>query len=520
MESAPKKNSVIDIVWDFFTSVKLAIVLFILIAGTSIIGTVIEQNAEDAKNLAVLAKLVGESAAPGLLGALKAMGFVDMYHSWWFTAILVLFNVNLIICSLDRLPPIWKIVREKAKPLNDDQFKAFPIKKEFNIKAGHDEAASRLDNALRGLGFKNIERSQSGNTTQLYAQKGAVGRLGVYITHLSIVIILAGAVAGMWFGFNGFLMLPEGVGSPMAFASRQLTPAMSEEFNVIYDAFVKSNGDVRATASELGVAESNLRTRMRILGIEPLGFIVKCEDFDVAYYEGTNAPKEFASQLSVYENGKLTLNKMIEVNDPLVYNGYTFYQSSYDMVRDTGRYVYRFKVTPIEGESKEISVKLGEGFKIPGTKTVLSVSDFSPALMRNEITGAAETFADSMINPAVAVVVDDGKDKYKKWILRREPATWDMGGAGSVQLLDVWGSQRTGLQVRKDPGVSIVYAGCIFMSVGLYMAFFISHKRIWVRIGPSKGASQITVAASSHKYKEGFDRALDDMIVVVQKGEK
>jgi len=32
----------------------------------------------------------------------------------------------------------------------------------------------------------------------------------VYITHLSILIILAGAIIGIFFGFNAFLNLPEG----------------------------------------------------------------------------------------------------------------------------------------------------------------------------------------------------------------------------------------------------------------------------------------------------------------------
>ena len=41
----------------------------------------------------------------------------------------------------------------------------------------------------------------------------------------------------------------------------------------------------------------------------------------------------------------------------------------------------------------------------------------------------------------------------------------------------------TGLQVAKDPGVWIVWLGCTLMMAGyLYVAFFMSHRRIWVRI--------------------------------------
>jgi hypothetical protein len=40
--------------------------------------------------------------------------------------------------------------------------------------------------------------------------------------------------------------------------------------------------------------------------------------------------KDFKSNLRVIDNGKTVLSKTIEVNDPLKYGGYVFYQSSYD----------------------------------------------------------------------------------------------------------------------------------------------------------------------------------------------
>ena len=48
---------------------------------------------------------------------------MDMYHSWWFIGLLLFFAANLIICSLDRLPRIWKLVKEPIKPLTEEQFK-------------------------------------------------------------------------------------------------------------------------------------------------------------------------------------------------------------------------------------------------------------------------------------------------------------------------------------------------------------------------------------------------------------
>lgn len=99
-----KKKTPSDRIWDFLASVKLAIILFALIALTSIVGTVLEQQAEPEKNIIVLSKIFGESAAPTLYRAFDAMGFMNMYRSWWFVMLLSLFASNLLICSIDRFP--------------------------------------------------------------------------------------------------------------------------------------------------------------------------------------------------------------------------------------------------------------------------------------------------------------------------------------------------------------------------------------------------------------------------------
>jgi len=104
-----EKKTIIDRIWGAFASVKFAIVIFSLIALTSVIGTILEQRAEPAKNILILSKIFGESLAPTVYKVFDSLGFIDMYHSWWFTGLLILFSANLIICSLDRLPRIWKL---------------------------------------------------------------------------------------------------------------------------------------------------------------------------------------------------------------------------------------------------------------------------------------------------------------------------------------------------------------------------------------------------------------------------
>lgn len=518
MTNEKSSKNVLDMIWDAFASVKMAIVIFALIAMSSIVGTVLEQGAEPQTNLGILAELVGASAAPSAYSVLDAMGFMDMYRSWWFVLFLLMFGANLTICSIDRFPPIWRIYREKQKPLQDDQFKAFPIKKEIAAKGSQEAVQKKVIEALAAIGFKNPEVSQDETGWQAYAQSGAIGRLGVYITHISIVILMIGAAVGVFFGFKGYLNVPEGSKYGMAFERRGIDPSLGQERNLVISAMGRSNGDVARAAASLNVSEENLRSRMKVLGMEPLGFVVGCLDFEVSFYGNSDTPKEYASQLVVEENGQEIIRKWIEVNSPLRHRGYTFYQSSYGMMEDPNDFIYMFKATAAGGMPRENNIKIGDSFDIAdGVKVTLL--EFSPAL-RNDASGRVFTYTEMMNNPAVKVQVKDGSKEYTKWILKRFPTTWTLPGDHMLQLVDVWGGQYTGLQVRRDPGVAIVYLGCLGMSLGLIFAFFISHRRIWIKVSGGKGSARVTLAASAHKGKEGFERRIEKAITLLTEGGK
>lgn len=69
----------------------------------------------------------------------------------------------------------------------------------------------------------------------------------------------------------------------------------------------------------------------------------------------------------------------------------------------------------------------------------------------------------------------------------------------------------TGLQVVKDPGVWIVYVGFALMLFGLYVAFFMSHRRLWIAIQQTGANFTIILSGSSNKNKAGFSRTLEDI---------
>lgn len=468
-----KQKTVVDKIWDAFASVKFAAIIFAAIALTSIVGTVLEQNAEPAKNMKILVKFFGEGAAPAAYEFFDALGFMNMYHSWWFLAMLFLFCSNLIICSIDRLPRIWKLVTEPIHPLAADHLEKMSIHRVVTLK-GKQAAGEAIAAAMESIGFKPASGAVD-KDQQFFSEKGNYTRLGVYITHLSILVIILGALVGTFFGFNAFLNLPEGEFSNVAYMDR---------------------------------------------GREvPLGFEIRCDNFDVEYYGESDMPKSYRSWLTVLKNGQVIKQKSITVNDPLTYEGITFYQSSYGIVPDSGsRGIAVLRAVSKEGKSQEVQVRVGDTFTIPGTGIEARVVNYSPALSFDP-AGRPFTYEENMSNPAVFLEFS-GAQKFSGWVFKRLPRTWQLPDGNRVEFLDYWGVQYTGMQVRKDPGVWIVYLGCLIMAVGLYITFFMSHRRIWVNVSEDKGGVKVLVAASAHRNKAAFERTIDKLAGMITAGQK
>jgi cytochrome c biogenesis protein len=69
------------------------------------------------------------------------------------------------------------------------------------------------------------------------------------------------------------------------------------------------------------------------------------------------------------------------------------------------------------------------------------------------------------------------------------------------------------LLATKDPGVPLVYLGCILMIAGLAVILFMSHQRIWIQI--STGAEQgslIQISGTSNKNKQAFAKRFQKLI--------
>jgi cytochrome c biogenesis protein len=201
-------------------------------------------------------------------------------------------------------------------------------------------------------------------------------------------------------------------------------------------------------------------------------------------------PKEYRSELTILKDGKELLKKAIVVNDPLQYNGITFYQSSYQGFRDF--------ITRIAEENGDAEQFVSEFQK----QVHWSEKDLSFGVINLENIGDRVS--------RVKIWFSDGKGSPSEfWMNAGESVK--INRTGTTYLFSTKQRYATGLQVAKDPGVWIVYFGFGLMLSGLFMAFFMSHKRIWLLVDTIGPETVIVLSASANKNKAGFAKLIGDL---------
>ncbi|MCP2501888.1 MAG: cytochrome c biogenesis protein ResB [Deltaproteobacteria bacterium] len=435
--------------WNFLISMKLAIWILIVLAVTSILGTVVEQNQPAEKY-----RQVYEDWAYNLMDRISLF---DMYHSWWFLLLLCLFTINLTCCTIDRLPRAIRTVRKPKLTLDDATEKSLSLTERWKSKGDIPHRAEEYKVAL-ARAFAAPKVTEADGAVHLYAEKGVSSRFGAYATHAGIVIVFIGAIIGNVFGFKSYVNIPDGKEA--------------------------SHLDARGGKQHID-----------------LPFSVRNNRFWLETYPG-GQPKKYASDLSVMENGREVLRKTITVNDPLVYKGVWFYQSSYGQEGEATALVSVRR--PNGSTMGDLSLAPDEPVPIDGYGTIRGVK-YSPNLQGRG--PALQVVVEKPGKPAaIFVLFQQQPDQDRQ---RKDALVFSFGGLNSKMF--------TGLQVAKDPGVNVVWLGCLLLTAGMMVSFFLSHRRIWIRLanGPH-GKMEVTAGGTTNRNRPAFEKTFASVLAEVR----
>ena len=279
----------------------------------------------------------------------------------------------------------------------------------------------------------------------LYARKGIIGRIGPIIVHIGMLMVLVG---GMWGIFTGFF------------------------------------------AQEM-IASGNTFKIQNIIELGPFGlnqipddWSVKVNRFWIDYTESGDID-QFYSDLSVVSNdGEELTRETIHVNKPLRYDGVTLYQTNWGIagvqVQLNNSPIFQLPVAKLD--------TIGAG-NIWGT-WIPTKPDMSSgvSMLIKDLQGTALIYNQqgdltSAIRIGQSVEID----------------------GINLKLIDIIGS--TGLQIKADPGVPIVYTGFALLMIGVVMSYF-SHSQVWAL----QQDNNFYLGAKTNRAQVSFEREILGMI--------
>jgi len=263
----------------YLGNLTFSIVLLLIISLISVLGTIIEQDHtleyyqdKYPLNTGHLFSLNWE--------IIEQFKLNQIYTSWLFLALLLIFSLSLIICTFSTQLPSLKNARQ------------WKFKRNISIKK---QLYSQNYNLFKSFSMIGCYMNQSEyyifyQKYYLYGYKGLQGKLAPIFVHLSILLLLCGSVTSLLTSFSIQEMIPSG-----------------EMFNMQN---VTSSGS-------LSNIPDNINGRV--------------DSFEIDYYQNGSI-KQFYSFITLRDNtDEETKKQLISVNDPLYFKGLTIYQTDWQI---------------------------------------------------------------------------------------------------------------------------------------------------------------------------------------------
>ncbi|MDS9470790.1 cytochrome c biogenesis protein ResB [Sporosarcina pasteurii] len=460
------KRTIVDKIWNFFSSVKIGISIIIAVLVTSAIGTIFPQKLyvpanTEAELAAYYERLYGVSGV-----VYYKLGFHDMYNSWWFITLVGMLGTSILIASIDRVIPLYKSLKQQRTKRHTSFLKRQRVYGHGTVENA-DESLTKAEEKLKQLRYQvKVENGA------ILAEKNRFSRWGPYVNHTGLLIFL-GAV--LLRGIPGFyvdetLWLREGEklevpGAPGYFIENKgfTLETYSEEDNAVFETALERNGT-----------------------------IVKEFQTDIALYK-----QEEGGLPGQSDNISLVKEYPIVVNKPLTFDGYSIFQMDY---RTDELKSMTFQLTEKSSEKSlgEFTVDLVNPDRIYdlGNGASVELRDYYPdydGFVDGEPTSKTPlpnnpAFFFKMITPekpkgeisfvAIRQTVEAEENDYK------------------VNFLSAETRNISGLTIRKDKTLYLLLLGGIIFMIGVAQGSYWNHRRIWIQKGEN---NEMFIASHTNK---------------------
>ncbi|WP_017728110.1 cytochrome c biogenesis protein ResB [Halalkalibacterium ligniniphilum] len=471
-------RTIIDKIWMFFSSVKVGIWIIVLTLLASALGTIFPQQMYIPPTVNPAQYYADEYGIAGEI--YYQLGFHNLYGSWWYMLLIASLGVSLVIASLDRVVPLYRALKTQRVTRHENFLKrqrVFGTSKVENEEEVFEQVKKKLAEKKYNLSEEN------GN---LVAEKGRFARWGPYVNHVGLIIFLIGCMLRYFPGMyiDEHVWVREG--------ETAVVPGTDSQYYISNESF----------KLELYDQEDELFGE----AIERAGGLV------VSNYETEAVLYEREESGTVGEVGDLVevARHNIRVNDPLTYNGFSFYQLDYKL--------NEFNVMSFTLNNKETGESLGQiDIDLFNPQSEYDLGNGNRVIIRDyfpdyQLNDANQPSTRSRIpdNPAfifemVTPETPEGEVSFVAIQQNLEPLgenDYEMRFA-NLETKNV-----TGLGVRRDRTIPILIAGGVIFMIGLIQGSYWAHRRIWIQ----RKNGEVWIAGHTNKNWLSLRKDIDDAI--------
>nr|QUS63977.1 post-translational assembly of chloroplast c-type cytochromes [Haslea silbo] len=380
---------------------RFAIFILLVISGSSIIGTIIEQD-QPIELYKINYPLTNPVFGFLTWDQIIQFGFDHVYKTWWFFTLIFLFGVSLILCTFLQQFPSLKIARRCQFFRTTNQFYQLKISTILNNFS--------LNKILFHITKDKYSIFQQKST--IYCYKGLIGRIAPIIVHFSMILILLGTIVGSLFGFKAQEIIPK-----------------TETFHIQN---ILTNGQLTIVP----------KTSTRI------------NDFWITYTK-TKTVSQFYSDISILDNkGKETIRKTISVNYPLIFKSTYYYQTDWNLIglrfQNLKKEIVEYPLINILNNKTKVWLTMIANNYVIDDEIIAIIDSLEGYCSIYNKTG--QFLGNLELNETI---------NFKR----------------PVAFLDVISS--TGLQIKSDPGIPIIYSGFFFLMLSTLISY-ITYSQIWI----------------------------------------
>lgn len=473
------KKTIIDKIWNFFSSVKVGMWIIVIILVAAAIGTILPQvfyvpAVREADIIAYYERVYGTFGK-----VYNQLGLSDLYSSWWFQTLVGMLGISLVIASLDRVIPLYKSLK-KQKTKRHISF----LSRQRIYGIGHvEEPGDSLNKAEEKMKTMRYKVKREGNA--ILAEKGRFSRWGPYVNHLGLIIFLFGvmlrAIPGfyidevMWLREGETLYIPKTNGYFLE----------NKEFT--FETYSKESDGVFGEA------------------IDRVGIIAKNYQSDVVLYKGADDAIAGTPNSDDLETVKA---ESIQVNQPLKFDDFSVFQMDFRL-NELKSMTFQLQDKTTKESFGEFTIdltnplpeyQLEDGYKVEILDYYADLSGFEE--------GVPQSQSPLPNNPAFLIKMysPDFPKGETSFVMIQE--TLEPLGENQHKIAFQSAETRdvTGLTIRKDLPLPIIGLGGLIFMIGVAQGSYWNHRRIWLQ---QLEDGQVVIAAHTNKNWLSIQRDLD-----------